>query len=71
MQNYTIRKILPTEYSFLSQMLYEAVYTPESETRPDQSVILRPEFAAYIEGFGRDGDLSLVVEIEKKLVGVI
>jgi ribosomal protein S18 acetylase RimI-like enzyme len=71
MSDYTIRKILPTEYPFLSQMLYETVYTPESEAKLDQNVLLRPEFAVYVEGFGRAGDLALVVKIEKRLVGAI
>jgi [ribosomal protein S18]-alanine N-acetyltransferase len=71
MSDYTIRKILPTEYPFLSQMLYEAIFVSEGESRPAQSIITSPDFVVYTEVFGRKGDLALVVQVENKLVGAI
>jgi ribosomal protein S18 acetylase RimI-like enzyme len=71
MSDYTIRKILPTEYPFMSQMLYEAIFVSEGESRPTQSIIASPDFVVYTEGFGRIGDLGLVVEVRGKLVGAI
>lgn len=45
-------------------MLYEAIYTPPGEPRPDRSVLAFPGIARYAEGWGRPGDRGFLAEAD-------
>lgn len=65
-----IRDLLPSEHHLLNQFLYEAVYAAPGEPRPPRSVVDAPEMRAYVEGFGRAGDVALCSERDGQVVGV-
>jgi ribosomal-protein-alanine N-acetyltransferase len=65
-----IRAIKPGEYPFLWDMLFEAVFVPEGKQAPARSVV-EPYVARYLEDFGREGDLALVLDTGDELVGAI
>lgn len=47
--NYTIREMIPEEYSLLSDFLYEAIFIPEGVQKPDRAIIHQPELALYVK----------------------
>jgi ribosomal protein S18 acetylase RimI-like enzyme len=55
---YTIRQLTREDEAALWDMLYQALYT--SEGGPPRDVIRQPEFARYVEGWGRQGDIGFV-----------
>lgn len=65
-----IRGLLPAEYALLNQFLYEAVFVAPGEPRPPRSVVEAPELRAYVEGFGRAGDVAVCAEKDGQVVGV-
>lgn len=65
-----IRVMRPDEFALLNQFLYEAVYTAPGEERPARSVVEAPELRAYVEGFGRAGDVAVCAEMDGAVVGV-
>lgn len=69
--NYTIREMIPEEYSLLSDFLYEAIFIPEGVQKPDRTIIHQPELALYIEDFGQADDICLVADVQGKPVGAI
>ncbi len=64
-----IRKILPSEVSFLDEMLYQAIFIPEGVRNLPKEIIYRPELYCYISDFGREGDICIVAEFDGKLIG--
>jgi dimethylargininase len=56
----TIRPILPTDVSFLWEMLYQAIYIPPGESNPQRDILQRPELARYVRNWGRVGDLGFL-----------
>jgi ribosomal protein S18 acetylase RimI-like enzyme len=66
-----IREIKPDEYSFLEEMLDEAVYVTDESRKAQILTEIRPVLLKYFENFGRPGDVSLVAVIDGKLVGAI
>ncbi len=69
--NFVIREIKPTEYSFLKEMLYQAIYISNKETILPREIIDTPELKRYIENFGVNNDFCLVAEQRDKLIGAI
>lgn len=70
--DYKIRRISEEEYSLLEDFLYEAIFVPEGMSAPPRSIIDRPELQVYIADFGtRDGDIALVAEVDKNVVGAV
>lgn len=65
-----IRGLLPDEYGLLNQFLYEAIYTAPGEPRPPRCLVDAPELRAYVEGFGRAGDVAVCAERDGEVVGV-
>lgn len=66
-----IREIKSSEYTFLEEMLYQAIFVSDPNITLPRSIIKRPDLKVYIENFGRKGDLCLVAEKDKKLIGAI
>jgi GNAT superfamily N-acetyltransferase len=55
---YVIRPLKPADEPVLWEMLYQALQT--SEGAPSREVIQQPEFASYVEGWGREGDTGFL-----------
>lgn len=66
-----IREMKKTEYGFLSELLYEAIYFPDKDQNLPKSIIFEPHISKYFENFGRKGDFAFVLTAENDLVGAI
>lgn len=72
MVNYIIREIKDTEYSFLEDFLYEAIFIPDGVEPPPRSIIKNKDLQVYIEGFGSlPDDKCFVAEYDGKIVGAV
>ena len=70
--NYMIREMKKTEYSLLSDFLYEAIYIPQGAEAPPRSIIESPELQVYVEHFGtRRADYALAAEVDGKVIGAV
>lgn len=69
---YIIRKMKKTEYPFLENFLYEAIFLPPGTKPTPRSILTAPELQVYIDGFGqKKGDYCLIAEIAGKIVGTV
>lgn len=66
-----IRDIKPIEYSFLNEMLYQAIFIADKKIVLPREIIEQPELIKYIQDFGKTGDFCLVAEQYGKLLGAI
>lgn len=66
-----IREIRSTEYDFLREMLYEALFFPDEREKPPTSVVCEPHLSKYVENFGRRGDSAFVLVDESTPVGAV
>lgn len=66
-----IREIEKTEIFQLDKFLYEAIFIPEGQKKPDTEIIQIPELFCYIKDFGKDSDLCLVAEYLGDLIGAV
>ena len=71
MANLIIREIKPIEYSFLNEMLYQAIFVADEAEVLPREIIKQPDLKKYIQDFGRIGDFCLVAEQNEKLLGAI
>ncbi|NLT02370.1 MAG: GNAT family N-acetyltransferase [Bacteroidales bacterium] len=69
--SYSIRPLDPSERHLLRTFLYEAIFMPEGDPRPDYAVIFLPELTCYYEDFGKPGDDCLVAEIDGEVVAAV
>lgn len=70
--NGQIRKMNPSEYTMLSDFLYEAIFLPDGVEAPPRSILQQPELQLYIDHFGeKPDDHALVVEVEHQVVGAV
>jgi ribosomal protein S18 acetylase RimI-like enzyme len=53
---FTTRSWLPSDESFLWDMLYESIHVRDGSMPPPRSILQHPGIAHYLSGFGRDGD---------------
>jgi GNAT superfamily N-acetyltransferase len=69
---YAIRPLTPEDEPILWEMLYQALQQKEGET-PPREMVRQPEFARYVEGWGREGDAGFVVHDADKheLLGAV
>ncbi|MHC1684305.1 MAG: N-acetyltransferase family protein [Clostridiaceae bacterium] len=67
--NYLIREMKSSEVSILKDMLYEAIFQPDESNLLPREVIEQPELSIYIDNWGQQDDICLVVEVEEKIVG--
>lgn len=65
------REIEKAEISHLDNFLYEAIFIPEGEEKPDRDIIKIPELSCYTKDFGKDTDLCIVAESQGNLIGAI
>ena len=67
-----IRPIVSSEYIFLDDFLYDAIFIPEGIMPPEKSIIQQPELQKYIADFGKDkDDYCLVAEVDNALLGAV
>ena len=57
--DYVIRALTPEDEPILWDMLYEGLRTAEGASSRD--ILKQPEYARYVEGWGRPGDTGFVV----------
>ena len=57
--DYVIRPLTDADEPILWEMLYQALHHAESEA-PPRDIVDRPEYARYVEGWGREGDCGFV-----------
>lgn len=57
--DYVIRPLTASDQELLWDMLHAALHT--SEGAPSRDILQRPEYARYVEGWGRAGDTGFVV----------
>ena len=70
--NHIIRPIHQNETMLLVDFLYEAIYQPDRKRLLPRTVIQHPDLWIYIDGFGsQKGDLCLVAEVDKTIVGAV
>ena len=70
--NFIIRPIRLNETILLSEFLYEAIYQPDALHPVPRTILQHPSLWKYIEEFGtREGDLCVVAEIDKVVVGAV
>jgi ribosomal protein S18 acetylase RimI-like enzyme len=58
--DYVIRPLAPTDEPILWEMLYHALQAADAETTPSPDIVRQPEFARYVEDWGRPGDTGFV-----------
>lgn len=66
-----IREIKLTEYSFLKEMLYQAIFVADEKVVLPREIIEQPDLKKYFQDFGQNGDFCLVAEKQEKLIGAI
>ncbi|MGM0653173.1 MAG: N-acetyltransferase family protein [Bacillota bacterium] len=64
-----IRPAETKDYPFLQQMLYEAIFIPEGETKPPLSILDAPEINKYVRGWKKTDDVGFIAEIEGEDAG--
>jgi ribosomal protein S18 acetylase RimI-like enzyme len=69
--DYVIRPLSETDQQILWEMLYQALQT--SEGAPSRDILKQPEYARYVEGWGRPGDTGFVVSDKrsKEVLGAV
>lgn len=67
-----IRKILPAEYSFMEDIMYEAVYNPNPGNPYSKDIIYLPQVRVYWDNWGKSSDdHCLVAIVANKIVGAV
>lgn len=61
---FLLRPLTPDDEPFLWEMLYHAIYVPAGEAAPSREVVLEPELARYVGGWGRAGDCGVLATVE-------
>ena len=72
--DYVIRPLTIADEAVLWEMLYQALQTAEGAIAPPRDVVRQPEFARYVEGWGREGDTGFVAydsEQDDELLGAV
>lgn len=69
--DYVIRPLTEMDQQILWEMLYQALQT--SEGAPSRDILKQPEYARYVEGWGRTGDTGFVVsdKASKEVLGAV
>jgi len=70
--DYTIRALTPADEPILWEMLYHALHTGAA-TPPPRDIVRQPEYARYVEGWGRDGDCGFIAHdaTDQQLLGAV
>jgi GNAT superfamily N-acetyltransferase len=63
--DYAIRQLTAEDEPILWEMLYQGLASPGKKELPARDIVHRPEFAHYVEGWGRAGDTGFVAHNKK------
>jgi GNAT superfamily N-acetyltransferase len=63
--DYAIRQLTAKDEPILWEMLYQGLASPGKKELPGRDIVRRPEFAHYVEGWGRAGDTGFVAHNKK------
>src|SRR5881396_4450240 len=63
--DYAIRPLTAADEPILWETLYQGLQTTKGEAAPSRDVVRRPEFARYVEGWGRAGDTGFIAHNKK------
>ena len=63
--DYAIRQLTSEDEPILWEMLYQGLASPGKKDLPSREIVQRPEFARYVEGWGRVGDTGFVAHNKK------
>jgi ribosomal protein S18 acetylase RimI-like enzyme len=63
--DYVIRQLTTKDEPILWEMLYQGLSSPGKKQQPAREIVRRPEFARYVEGWGRCGDTGFVAHNKK------
>ncbi len=63
--DYVIRQLNTEDEPTLWEMLYHGLSSPGKKQLPAREIVRRPEFARYVEGWGRAGDTGFVAHNKK------
>ena len=71
--DYVIRPLRREDESLLWEILYQGLSAPGKKQPPSREIVHRPEFARYVEGWGRAGDTGFVANDKKdgSLLGAV
>jgi GNAT superfamily N-acetyltransferase len=58
--DYVIRPLTAADEPILWETLYQGLQVSKGEAAPSRDIMRRPEFARYVEGWGRAGDTGFV-----------
>ena len=62
-----IRRLEASDATVLARFLYDAAFWDEAVERPPPEEVLGPEFARYIEAWGRTGDAGVIAEDDRAI----
>ena len=63
--DYVIHPLSAEDKPILWEMLYQGLSSPEKQQQFSREIVHQPEFARYVEGWGRTGDTGFVA-VDKK-----
>lgn len=63
--DYAIRQLTTQDEPILWEMLYQGLSAPGKKHLPSRDIIHRPEYARYVEEWGRTGDTGFVAHDRK------
>src|SRR6476646_6437002 len=71
--DYVIRQLSLQDEPVLREILYQGLSSPGKKQPPSREIVHRPEFARYVEGWGRTGDTGFVAHDKKNgaLLGAV
>ncbi len=58
--DYVIRSLTPQDEPLLWEMVYQGLQSGRETSAPSREILKGPEFARYVEGWGRAGDSGFV-----------
>ena len=71
-KEFEIRPLIPSDQSFLWEMLYQSLYVPEGSAPFEREILNHPDIAKYVSDWGREDDSGFVaVDENDRPVGAI
>lgn len=67
----TIREMEKMEFPLLGEFLFEAIFIPPGEEKPQRDILQFPELSCYFNDFGKASDHCLVAERQGMPVGAV
>ena len=63
--DYVIRQLTAEDEPILREMLYQGLSSPDKQQPVSRDILQQPEFARYVERWGRPGDTGFVAHNKK------